>query len=188
MKNVAMLLLACGCVSAMGSVYAAGGTCAAPVALSPLNASGSASGNTCTDGTGGTATANQVASYCGGQDLSNQPQEVYSVTLAAAGSAGRTATSLAISSTKAAFSATMYLFPGTTAADCANGGPPCGQTGDKTGAIDLTSADAAVAAAGTYYLVIGANQLEAKNATACGDYNLTWNNALPVKLQGFSVH
>ena len=187
MKNIATLLLACTCVGATGFVYAAGGTCAAPGSLSPTNAAGTASGNTCTDGTGGTATANQVASYCGLQDLSSQPQEVYKVSLAAAGTAGRTATSLSISSTTASFSASMYLFPGATSTDCANGGPPCGNAGDKTGAIDLTAGDAAVAAAGTYYLVIGASQLEAHSASACGDYNLAWNNALPVKLQGFSV-
>jgi len=185
MKNITMLLLACACAGTTGFAYAAGGTCAAPVAISG-NAGGSASGNTCTDNAGG-ATTNQVATYCGLQDLSSQPQEVYQVSLAAAGAAGRTATSLAISSTTAAFSASMYLFPGATSADCANGGPPCGNSGDKNGAIDLTAADAAVATAGTYYLVIGANQLEAHSAAACGDYNLTWNGTLPVKLQGFSV-
>ena len=50
MKNIATLLLACTCVSATGFVYAAGGTCAAPGSLSPTNAAGTASGNTCTDG------------------------------------------------------------------------------------------------------------------------------------------
>lgn len=172
MKNISALLLTGVCAFVPAAVYASGGTCASP---STNMQDGSDSGNTCTD----QGATNQVDAFCGGvQVVSNQPQEIYSIVLAAAGP-GRTATKISVSSTAstATFNPTLYLYTGT----CANGGG-CVQTGTASTPLDLTGV-----AAGTYLLAIGGSQLDASAATTCGDFNITSDGTLPVKLQSFSV-
>ncbi|HEY2396458.1 MAG TPA: hypothetical protein VGH81_10840 [Rudaea sp.] len=172
MKTISALLLTGFCAIVPAVVYASGGTCGSPSANMQ---DGSDTGNTCTD----SGAANQVDAFCTGvQVVSNQPQEIYTVTLAAAGP-DRTATQISVSSATSTgtFNPTLYLYTGT----CANGGG-CVQTGTASSPMDLTGV-----AAGTYLLAIGGSQLDASAATACGDFNITANGTLPVKLQSFSV-
>ena len=171
-KSSALLLLGLCALSPVAAL-ASGGTCASP---SGNFQDGSDSGNTCTDGA-----TNQVSVYCVAQNLTNQPQEVYAVALGAAGP-NRTATSISISSATSTntFNPTIYFYP--TSGGCAAGGPPCGQTGTASAPLDLTGL-----AAGNYFLVVGASQLDATAATSCGDFTLTANGTLPVKLNSFSV-
>lgn len=172
MKNISALLLTSLFALAPAVVYASGGTCGNP---SHNMQDGTDSGNTCTDA----GATNQVDAFCGGvQVVSNQPQEIYTLTLAAAGAA-RTATHISVTSgtSTSTFNPTLYLYTGT----CANGGG-CTQTGNAGTALDLTGV-----AAGTYLLAIGGSQLDAAAATSCGDFNITANGNLPVTLQKFSV-
>lgn len=173
MKNIYSLLLASACIAAPVAVFASGGSCTTPSTVLQSGATPSDAGNTCTD----TSASNYVSAFCGGgQVTAGQPQEIYTITLAAAGPA-RTATSLTLTGGSATFTPTLYLYTGT----CANGGG-CVQTGTVAVPMDLTTV-----AAGTYLLAIGGSQLDPNDATACGAYTINANGTLPVKLQKFSV-
>jgi hypothetical protein len=158
------------CIS--GAVFAQ--SCTTPFAFNTPATGPTASGNTCAASGG----SNQLGTLCG---LFNSPEndDVYTFSVGT----GYTATSVALTTTSSTFNPAMVLITGSC-----GGGTSCSQVADDntTSAGGATSGETISVAGlgnGQYWLIVSGSP----GSGTCGDYNLTANGNLPVKLQGFSV-
>ncbi len=167
MKKTSHIIASCLAPLALclsGAAFAQ--SCGTPLSFTtPANAP-TASGNTCTG-------TNTLGTLCG---LFNSPEndDVYTFSVGA----GYTATSIALTTTSGTYNPAMALITGSC-----GGGTSCSQVADDNGAGAGETISVAGLGNGTYFLIVSASP----GSGTCGDYNITANGNLPVKLQSFSV-
>ena len=164
MKKIAASCIAALAFSASGAVLAQ--SCASPLGFNTPPTGPTAAGNTCTG-------ANNLGTLCG---LFNSPEndDVYQFSIGA----GYTATSITLTTTSGTYNPAIALLSGSC-----GGGTSCTDVADSNGAGSGETLSTVGLANGTYFMVVTSSP----GTNTCGDYNITANGTLPVKLQKFSV-